>query len=180
MYLTFEKGNFDPTIVNELLVYTYEESTQELLEDMYSEGLDFTISTELEEAKRRQAVDYYNFIEEFVNEKSKEQFMAIYKVNDKIVSALRMYELKKDEWFLEALETAISERGNGYGKQLVKAAVEDIVRRNGKLIKAHISKSNIASIAVHKSCGFIQTDNPAQDEDGYIYKNSYEFEYTIL
>ncbi len=65
------------------------------------------------------------------------------------VSALRLYKLEGFH-YIEALETKPSERKRGYACALLQAVAE----RVGSIIRDNVSKSNTASLAVHKKCGF--------------------------
>lgn len=82
-------------------------------------------------------------------------------------SALRL-EPYQDGLLLEALETAPAFRRRGYASALLRA-----VRQNfpGK-IYSHVRRQNAASLAVHKSCGFVQILDHARYIDGSVARNA--------
>ena len=49
---------------------------------------------------------------------------------------------------------AASARGNGVGKRLLQALIEESERNETWTLQAGIFPENIASVALHKSCGF--------------------------
>ena len=67
------------------------------------------------------------------------------------VSALRL-EPYEDGLLLEALETAPAQRRKGYAEQLMRAVQAQFPEK----IYSHVSKRNVASLAVHEKCGFRQ------------------------
>lgn len=180
MYRTYGKNEYDLQVAEELLSYTYKESSDELLIAYYCNGLNLEDVSQFEKACANQKKEYHKFIKKFLDEETRTQFVAVYFNENRIVSALRMIEISDQNWFLEALETTPSERQKGFGKLLVKKLVEDINMRNGKSIIAHIHKSNQESIKLHESCGFRVTNNLVHDEDGHYYKNHLEFIYKVL
>lgn len=88
----------------------------------------------------------------------------IWEENGTYVSALRL-EPYRDGVLLEALETAPTLRCRGYGEKLIRAAIE---RCGGTRIYSHVGKSNEASLAIHKKCGFNRTLEYAVYVDGSV------------
>lgn len=89
---------------------------------------------------------------------------AIWSVENKYVSALRL-EPFKDGLLLAALETAPQYRRRGYAKELINAVLAEFT---GETIYAHVSKTNTASLAVHKKCGFCKVADSATYIDGSV------------
>ena len=68
-----------------------------------------------------------------------------------VVSVLRL-EPYRDGLLVTGLETAPSSRGNRFASSLLGASVAQLEGRTP--VYAHIHRSNKASIAVHRRCGF--------------------------
>ena len=79
------------------------------------------------------------------------------------VSALRL-EPYEDGLLLEALETAPAQRRKGYAEKLIRAVLEQFPQK----IYSHVSKRNVASLAVHEKCGFRQVLDYAKYIDGSV------------
>lgn len=79
------------------------------------------------------------------------------------VSALRL-EPYEDGLLLEALETAPAQRRKGYAEQLMRAVQAQFPEK----IYSHVSKRNVASLAVHEKCGFRQVLDYAKYIDGSV------------
>lgn len=79
------------------------------------------------------------------------------------VSALRL-EPYEDGLLLEALETAPAQRRKGYAEQLMRAVQAQFTEK----IYSHVSKRNVASLAVHEKCGFRQVLDYAKYIDGSV------------
>ena len=78
---------------------------------------------------------------------------AVWEENSEYKSAVRL-ERCRDGVLLHSLETAPGERRKGYAYNLLIHFL-DILRTMGyQTIYSHIEKHNIASIALHKKCGF--------------------------
>ena len=81
---------------------------------------------------------------------------------EKPVSALRR-EPYRDGVLLTALETAPSETGKGYATKLLTHTLELL---KAEKVYVHIHRSNAASQAVHRRCGFVRTSQGARLLDG--------------
>ena len=91
-------------------------------------------------------------------------FYAIRQVEDRYVSALRLSP-NRDGFLLEALETAPDCRRRGHAKALIR----DVVAVLGDTkVYSHVSKSNAASLAAHRACGFSVFLDCAQYSDGSV------------
>lgn len=85
--------------------------------------------------------------------------------NDGIwVSALRLYYIKDNFYYLEALETAPDFRRKGYAAQLITAVINELKLNGHFKICSCVRKNNIASLNTHKKCGF-----NIVSENGYDY-----------
>ena len=83
--------------------------------------------------------------------------------NGNYMSALRL-EPYEDGLLLEALETAPAQRRKGYAEQLIRAVQAQFSEK----IYSHVSKKNVASLAVHEKCGFRQVLDYAKYIDGSV------------
>lgn len=89
---------------------------------------------------------------------------ALWELEGCYVSALRI-EPYKDGLLIEALETAPDQRRKGYGKALLQAV---ICRTGSTKLYSHVEKHNKASMALHKSCGFVRESDYAVYIDGSV------------
>ena len=77
-------------------------------------------------------------------------YYALWCQEDRYACALRM-EPYYDGFLISGLETSPDSRRKGYGEALVKS-----VCKRTSPVYAHVRKSNHASIALHRKCGFQQ------------------------
>lgn len=82
-------------------------------------------------------------------------------------SVLRI-EPYRDGFLISGLETAPKFRKLGYAKNLIMAVLEEI----DKPVYSHIEKRNMASIEVHRSCGFSFIHDFAVYLDGSVVSTS--------
>lgn len=75
---------------------------------------------------------------------------AIWEENGKYISALRL-EPYRDGLLLEALETAPSQRRQGYAEKLIRAVQH---RCGNTKIYSHVGKNNLPSLRIHAKCEF--------------------------
>ena len=116
--------------------------------------------------------EFYEYLQE-VFFKTAKAFYCIWQENGKTVSALRL-EPYQDGWLLEALETAPEQRKKGYAKALVLAV---LAYMGDQIIYSHVSKSNIASLQTHYSCGFKKWKDHAAYIDGSVNQRSLTLRY---
>lgn len=96
------------------------------------------------------------------------------------VSALRLYCIEENFYYLEALETAPDFRKKGYAAQLLIAVANEMKANGHFKICACVGKNNVASLHTHKKCGF-----HIVSECGYDYlqketdEHSYGLEYSF-
>ena len=117
----------------------------------------------LEVGLRMAEEDFYQYLQE-VFFRTPGAIYALWMEKGVCVSALRL-EPYRDGVLLSALETAPDHRRFGYGKQLVLSILEEL---DGKKVYSHVSKTNIASLALHESCGFLRIKESAVYLDGSV------------
>jgi ribosomal protein S18 acetylase RimI-like enzyme len=84
------------------------------------------------------------------------------------ISAVRC-ESYADGWLLTALETAPEYRRKGYGELMIRELQQYLgISR----IYSHVAKSNLASLQLHKKCGFQIMKNHAVHMDGSVFHDS--------
>lgn len=114
--------------------------------------------------------DFYSFLKCFFKEES--AFCAVWTVERRAVSALRV-EPYGDGLLLEGLETAPEERRKGYAVSLVCSVLSYLKEQNTVQIYSHVDKTNLASLALHKACGFCKILDHAVYVDGSVSHNAY-------
>lgn len=100
-------------------------------------------------------------------------FYAIWEVNGKAVSALRL-EPYQDGWLLEALETAPEHRRCGYARALITAVLDGI---GDAAVYSHVSKRNKVSVHTHYACGFREYLDYAAYIDGTVTRTACTLRY---
>ncbi len=96
---------------------------------------------------------------------------ALWTVGGKYVSALRL-EPYEDGLLMAALETVPQQRRRGYATALVMAVKEYAAQRK---LYSHVSRDNIASLAVHDACGFHRISDCARYIDGTVTAQAWTF-----
>ena len=81
------------------------------------------------------------------------------------VSALRLNAVM-DFYYIEALETAPMFRRRGYGAEVLNETLRSLKQKGSFVIRDNVGKSNAASLATHKKCGF-----EIEHEDAVDYLN---------
>ena len=99
-------------------------------------------------------------------------------VDDTYKSALRL-EPYRDGLLLQALETEPSARKMGYGFSLVKSVLEYFSGTTYKCIYSHVKKSNVASLKLHRKCGFQTVSDTAVLLDDTVTANYYTLCYYL-
>ncbi|WMM23924.1 GNAT family N-acetyltransferase [Tissierella sp. MB52-C2] len=80
-----------------------------------------------------------------------------------------------NKWLIEGLEVIATERRKGIGRTMVKYGL-DILRKSGiEKISVHIRNTNIPSIRLHKSLGFVKVSLGAIDSFGEFNENIDEY-----
>lgn len=88
-------------------------------------------------------------------------------------SVLRM-EPYSSGWLISGVETAPECRRKGYALELLHSAIE---RAGEKPVFSHVSKTNAASMALHRKAGFRQGADFARLLDGTVSGRFVTFEY---
>lgn len=70
------------------------------------------------------------------------------------VSALRLYKVHSDLYYIEALETHPEHRHHGYATKLLNGVIEELKSHGPFRLCDCVSKKNSASIKTHEKCGF--------------------------
>lgn len=101
----------------------------------------------------------------------------VWEENDEWVSALRLYRVKEQLYYIEALETAPKRRRHGYGKQLLHAVITVLKQSGSFSLYDCVSKENTASLQTHKSAGFEIASDTGYD---YLNDEKYEYDYSMV
>lgn len=143
------------------LMDVYQEANQEngrfLFPDM-SEGLQLLHAQQ----------DFYAYLSQ-VFFKTKGAAYYVWTRDDLYVAAVRT-EPYRDGLLISALETEPSHRGNGYATSLLRALRSE---HSDKTFYSHVTKQNMASLRVHKKCGFEIVSEVAVYIDGSVSRNAY-------
>ncbi len=92
------------------------------------------------------------------------------------VSALRLYRIKNDVYYLEALATHPYYRKNGYASKLIRDMINVLKKEGDFRLFSCVNKQNLASLRVHEKCGFV-TDTDR--EYNVIYSDIKEDDYSL-
>ena len=170
MLIEFEKMNEQE--MYRMVREVYLEGCIENAREKYPEREDLT------EAIREEEDYFVGFLKRFMgNEKNR---YYVWEADGKWVSALRLTKLD-GFYYLEALETAPEHRRNGYAETLINEVISSLKKRGQAVIRSNVNKSNAASLATHKKCGFrIELENGVNcltgEERDYVYGMIYEGE----
>lgn len=94
--------------------------------------------------------------------------------NGEWVSALRLYGLEGDTYYIEALETKPSERRKGHATMLMLLVLNELKKEGAFTVCSTVRKRNAASLATHIKCGFgIETQ--VSDDYGISYGLAYKY-----
>ncbi|BEP27828.1 GNAT family N-acetyltransferase [Helicovermis profundi] len=179
MFKVLNYKDFNQELVEQLMEFTYKESTYEIFEDSYLSKIDKENEYEKKKAHEKFKSDYYNFIESFMSSPNDSQFIAVIDKDNKYVSGVRAIKMSELIWFEEALETAVDYRNCGYSTTLIKGLIRHLEGEKCEIIIAHVSKFNIESINLHKKLGFELTSKKVIDENNKYCPNQLQFEYKI-
>lgn len=122
--------------------------------------------SENEQLLRAEASFYTYLAESFF--KTPGAVYALWMVQGQYVSALRL-EPYRDGYLLEALQTRSDQRNRGNAAGLLKAVLDHWPCK----IYSHVSKRNVASLAVHEKCGFQKILDHAVYIDGSVSQNAW-------
>lgn len=122
--------------------------------------------------------DLYQYLNE-VFFRQENAFYAIWYQESAYISALRI-EPYMDGLLLSALETVPFLRKQGYAQMLINSVMHYLSSANSGIVYSHVAKRNIASLAVHKKCGFSVIRDYAVYADGSVLHNSYTLAKRII
>ncbi|MGB3366618.1 MAG: GNAT family N-acetyltransferase [Acidaminobacteraceae bacterium] len=179
MFKILKYSDFNEELVEHLIKFTYKESADEIFEESYLKLIDKEDRVGKELIYNKFKLDYYDFINLFMSEKQKSQFIAVIEEKGKFVSGVRAIELSQGIWLEEALETAVEFREHGHAMELVTSLIEELTLKKAELIVARVAKSNIESRNFHEKMNFIETSKDVIDENGIFYSMSVEYEYKL-
>ena len=108
----------------------------------------------------------YAYLQELLLDKR--GFCAIWEVDGRYVTALRIERFKDDAWLLTALETLPTARKRGYAKSLIREVAQYLKENGAGKLYSHVEKRNVISLVVHKSCGFKEVLQHAVLLDGTV------------
>ena len=168
--MLIEFGKMNEQEMHHMVREVYPEGCIENAREKYPEREDLTGAIQEEE-------DYFvGFLKRFM-ESEKNRYYVL-EVDGKWVSALRLTKLD-GFYYLEALETASEHRRNGYAEALINEVISLLKKRGQAVIRSNVNKSNVASLATHKKCGFrVEMENGVNcltgEERDYVYGMIYE------
>ena len=125
----------------------YSEASYEIAKDKHPDMQD------LSEAIREE--EQY-FVEKFLRKfmSKNENTYYVWDTNGEWVSAFRLTKLE-GYYFMEALETTPEHRRKGYASELIKAVIQKLEEDESVVIRSNVRKTNTASLAMHRKCGFV-------------------------
>ena len=94
-------------------------------------------------------------------------FVAVERSEDRYGAVLRAMPYR-DGWLIAGLETAPALRGKGLAKSLVDETLKHLFSTGHTKVYSHVKKDNVASLAVHKACGFEIINDVAALLDGSV------------
>lgn len=126
----------------------YSEASYEIAKEKHPEVEEIE---DLEEAIKAEGLYFVEFLKKFMSKTQSRYY--VLEVNGQWVSALRLTKID-DFYYMEALETAPEQRRNGYASKLIKDVIS-LLKVCGKVVmRSNVNKTNMASLATHKKCGF--------------------------
>lgn len=148
----------------------YPEGSLEIAREKYPQLED------LSEAISEEERYFVSFLHKFMASEQNRYY--VLEMDGAWVSALRLTKLE-GFYYLEALETAPQHRKKGYAAILIRKVCSLLKQQNNVVIRSNVNKSNMASLATHKKCGFrIELENGVNcltgEERDYVYGMIYE------
>ena len=92
------------------------------------------------------------------------------------ISALRLHIIKNNFYYLEALETRVDYRRQGYATKLLESVINELKKYGSFKICDCVSKRNLASLETHKKCGFKIVADKGYD---YLRNEESESDYSL-
>ncbi len=139
-------------------------------EDNCENGRIFFPDCNADEQLRRAEDGFESYLrEDFFRQR--DAFYALWIADERYQAALRI-EPYADGVLLEALSTAPESRRKGHAGNLVRLVLEYLQSSSYKIVYSHIHKKNIASLHLHKKCGFELFSDSAKYIDGTVTQSS--------
>lgn len=140
--------------VNEL-----NEKEQRLLMDLYEDGNIKNASyfypdiEDIEVGKKKVEENFIAYIknEFFINE---DNIYYVWEENRIWISAMRVYKINNNLYYIEALATHPKYRKQGFAGKLMNSVIKELKSYGEFEMKSMTSKENIASQRTHEKCGF--------------------------
>lgn len=126
-------------------------------------------------ARAALAQDYSDFIAEFITQN--DRYIFAVKENETYAAVLRIIQMSEFGWYIEAMETAPQYRRKGFARYLLKQTLRCMRNLGAKTIISVIGNDNLASLALHISCGFTDTGKTPKDIEGAPFERFSIFEY---
>ncbi len=146
-----------------LLMEVYEEGNLQKGKQLYPNRSEYEQLSLSEEEHRDYLCEFF---------RSKDSFVAVWELHGRYSAALRI-EPYRDGLLLTALETAPRLRGKGCATALLRHTLAYISETSSLPVYSHVKKSNKASLAVHKKCGFQIVLDHAVYLDGSVFTDNY-------
>ena len=128
-----------------------------LVHEIYIEGCtenareNYPNQTDLTDAIKKEETSFVAFLQDFFSSPNNTYY--VLEENGIAVSAARLSKIE-DFYYLEALETPPACRKLGYASRLLNEIIALLHQRGAVDIRDCVSKTNTASLATHKKCGF--------------------------
>ena len=103
--------------------------------------------------------------------KMRDAFCAVWEEGGEYISALRV-EPYKDGYLLSGLETAPQKRNLGYATTLLREVLAYLRKNQWLPVCCHVSRTNAASLQVHRACGFYEILDYAAYIDGTVSRSA--------
>lgn len=140
--------------VNEL-----SEKEQRLLMDLYEDGNIKNASyfypdiEDIEVGKKKVEENFIAYIKDefFISDGN---IYYVWEENDIWISAMRVYKINNNLYYIEALATHPKYRKQGFAGKLMNSVIKELKSYGEFEMKSMTSKENIASQRTHEKCGF--------------------------
>lgn len=151
------------------------------LMDVYSEANRERASDAYAHMERGQGIleaeqEFYAFLREFFRLPG--AYLALWAPDGVYKAALRI-EPYEDGVLIEGVETAPDSRRQGHGAKLLQETVKYLKNEKAEKIYSHIARDNIASVRLHRSCGFEKLLDHAVYVDGSVNRRADTYVYVI-
>ena len=104
-------------------------------------------------------------------------------LDENVVSLARFAKVvdRKTIFIVRQVSTLKEHQDKGYAKKCIEAGYDYIKSKGGKKIYNSVNKDNIASIKLHKKCGFrMGTPTKHMIKWGYCWEDAYMFEKDLV